>query len=287
MDHVEIAVIGGGITGRLVNFLMPSAVVYDWMPAPREIRQVLTRNYGANYLWHPIPGIPCREFKVVTRVDGQIPTFDNVAKYKFKIGKTGDITGWERQFQPEMIGYDFEHLPDVTIQYDHRITEIDAVSHILNFAKHPPVRYDTLISTIPLYALLALAGWPEPIGRLYYKPIYFKVTPRPPDAPFPTDIMYVNYISDPDIRPYRYCDRGRERHYESIVPYDGPSTKRIPPGKIFPNRHVPETLALLEAHDIHTFGRYGSWAPDELVHETYQQIVEWRAAWEDCEEVKE
>lgn len=285
MEDVTIAVIGGGITGRLFKFLIPQATVYDWMPQPRTMRP-LTRNYGANYLWQPLPGIPCRSFEVITRVDGQLPNSTSVSRYKEKIGKTGDVDGWERQFQPFMTGYDFIELPDVAVLYDHRITEIDPIAHTLTFAKQPPVRYDTLVSTIPLYALLSLAGWPEPVGKLYFKPIYFKIIPRPPDAPFSEETMYVNYISDPNIGPYRFCDRGRERHYESIVPYDGPSTKRIAPGKIYPNRHVGETLALLEAHDIHTFGRYGSWAPDELVHETFLNIEEWKATWDECQEVE-
>lgn len=285
MENVEIAVIGGGITGRLINFLIPLAVVYDWMPEPRTMKP-LTRNFGANYLWAPLPGIPCNAFRVITHIDGREPTLDAVIRYKNKIGKTHDIDGWERQFQPEMIGFDFDKLPDVPVRYDHRVTQIDVNHHVLHFAKQGEVRYDTLISTIPLYALLSLADRAEPPGGLRYKPIYFKVTPRPPDAPFPPETMYVNYISDEKIGPYRFCDRGRERHYESIVPYDGPSTRRIAPGKIYPNPYVNETLTLLESYDIHTFGRYGSWAPDELVHETYQQIVDWRAAWEDIREVR-
>lgn len=285
MEAVEIVVIGGGITGRLFNFLIPQSVVYDWMPNPRTIGP-LTRNFGANYLWRPLDGIHCRAFSVVTHVDGQPPTLEAVQRYKEKIGKRDDVAEWERQFQLHMVGYDFEALPSVPIQYDHRVTRIDVEAHTLHFAKQGDMRYDTLISTIPLYALLALMGWPEPPGGLRYKPIYFKVTARPPDAPFPAQTMYVNYLSDPAITPYRFCDRARERHYESIEPYDGPSTKRIAPGKIYSHPQVPELLALLEAYDIHTFGRYGSWSPDELVHETFRDIQDWRASWDDVQEAK-
>lgn len=284
MDKVKIAVIGGGITGRLVQFLIPEATIYDWTQ-PRGIVP-LTRNYGANYLWRPLAGIPCREFQVITHIDGKPPTFSAAMEYKKKIGKTGDLDNWARQFQREMTGYDFTSLPESRIQYDHRIVSIDRREHRLNFAKQTPVEYEMLISTIPLYSLLSLLGMDEPHGKLQFKPIFFKVTARPPDAPFPVDVLYVNYLTNAEIRPYRYCDRFGERHFESIVPFDGPSTKRIAPGKIYPNPYKQETLSILEGFDIYTFGRYGSWEPDELVHETFDRIAEWKAAWEDIQEVE-
>ena len=285
MDKVKIAVVGGGITGRLFQFLVPEATIYDWMPHPRAIMS-LTRNYGANYLWQPLDGIPCRQFLVVTHIDGAPATLDKIRLYKSKVGKINETADWDRQFKTEMEGYDFLALPQSHIQYGHRIVSIDRHAHEIAFAAQAPIQYDILISTIPLYALLSLLSMDEPPGRLQFKPIFFKVARRPPDAPYPQDIMYVNYITNPDVGPYRFCDRFGERHYESIVPFDGPSTRRIQPGKIYPHPGVAETLEILEGFNIFTFGRYGSWAPDELVHETYTRIQEWRAAMEDTEEVR-
>lgn len=276
MRTVPIAVIGGGITGQLVQHLIPDAEVYDWMPSRQPLS--LVRSFGANYLWRPLDGLPWKSFPVVTTVDGEPPTFDNVAKYKLKIGKTGDITGWERQFQHTMTGYDFVSLPTSRVSYDHRIVEIDRVARTLTFANQPVIKYETLVSTIPLYSLLSLMGMPEPRGRLRHKPIFFKITPRPPDAPHPVDTLYVNYISNPDIAPYRFTDRFGERHYESIIPYPDSATKvrRYAPGKIYPHADVPELLDVLSSLGIVTFGRFGSWNPDELVHETWDRIVEWK-----------
>lgn len=277
LRHVKVAVIGGGITGRLVQWAIPEAEIFDWRPPGQA--QHLTRHFGANYLWQPIANIPCRSFRVVTHVDGHPATLDSVLRYKEKIGKSGDVLDWERQFTLYTTGYEFEELPAATIHWDHHVVTITRQSHTILFKKHDPVTYDYLISTIPLYALLGMVdSWALPLRyELKYKPIFFRVTNRPPDAPQPLDVLYVNYLSNPDIAPYRYCDRFGKRHFESIVPYEnGRATMRIPPGKIYAHPGVEEELANLMAADIYTFGRFGSWRPDELVHETWARILQWR-----------
>lgn len=276
MRKVNIAVIGGGITGQLVQFHAPQAEIFDWQTERQRRIRPLTRQYGANYLWRPLDGIPCRSFEVVTTVDGVEPTLESVLRYKEKIGKHGDVADWERQFQHRMTGYDFTHFPEARITWDHRATEIDRTNHTITFHNQEAVQYETLVSTIPLYSLLSLLGMPEPTGRLKHKPIFFKVMTRPPDAKYPIDVLHVNYISDPTLPPYRYCDRFGERHYESIIPFDGPATRRYAPGKIFAHPQVPEFLEVLSGYGIVTFGRFGSWQPDELIHETWDQIVEWK-----------
>lgn len=273
MRKVRIACIGGGITGQLVQFNIPETQVYDWQPTPRR----LTRSMGANYLWEPLEGIPCRQFKVITHVDGATPTLEAVERYKQKIGKTGDVAGWERQFQPEMDGYDFTELPAARIQYGHRVEFVDRIHHQLSFAGGvEPVQYDHLVSTIPLFALLSMLEMRVPNGGLRFKPIYFKITARPPDAPYPVETMYVNYLSSPMMRPYRYCDRFGERHFESIVPFSAHDIRRFTPGKIYAHAAVPAILEELAGFNIQTFGRYGSWQSDELVHETFKNIREWK-----------
>lgn len=275
MRRVPVVIVGGGITGQLAQMHIPDAEILDWKEDKPNAR--MTRNYGANYLWKPLPGVECREFKVVTHVDGQPATEEAVATYKAKIGKAGDLNGWQVQFAPTMAGYEFDTLPPARITWEHRITQIDRAHHTLYFAKgKEPIQYDVLISSIPLFSLLSLAGIPQPPGGLQYKPIFTLITRRPPDAPHPREVMYVNYLSDPHIRPYRLCDRFGERHYESIVPFETLATKRLVPGKIYPHASVPEYLDVLAGYNIYTFGRYGSWAPDELVHETWDRIAEWK-----------
>lgn len=275
MPRVPIAVIGGGITGQLVKYQCPEAVVYDWHThAPP-----LTRMFGANYLWEPIGDLPCTAFDVTTHVDGMSPSMATIALYKEKIGKLSELTDLDtipRQFLAHQTGYELT-MPRMEVAFGYRVTYIDRSMHRIKFANGEEVIYDHLVSTIPLYSLLSLLGMPEPTGRLKFRPIFFKVMAIPPDA-IPITGWYVNYLSDPLIKPYRYCDRNGERHYESLEPYASVATKRFSPGKIYPHPAVPEYLELLNGYNIQTFGRFGSWDPDELVHQTWHRISEWKEA---------
>lgn len=279
--QVHIAVIGGGITGQLIQLQIPEAVIYDWQPRPRTMYP-LTRNFGGNYLWKPIPGLPCRKFPVVTHIDGAPATPATILAYKHKIGKEGEesvINNWKTQFQPHMTGYDFLQLPEPRVEYDHRIVSIDYFLNTILFASGLLVSYDYLLSTIPLYSLLSMVGTTalrEVGNSLRFKPIYVRVVKSPPDRRYSEDTFYVNYLSEPDVAAYRFTDRNAERHYESIIPMQGHETRCIKPGKIYDNPDVYGVLDHLERRNIFTFGRYGSWASDELVHETWEKIEEWR-----------
>lgn len=276
-DRPRIVVIGGGITGQLFQLQVPEAEIYDWKSAVRTIRP-LTRNFGGNYLWKPIPGVECRSFPVVTHIDGHPATEDSIRAYKKKIGKAYEEempNNWAQQFQTEMTGWDFIQLPEPRVNFDHRIVEIDIVHQTVRFVGRPAVSYDVLISTIPLYAFLNQIGWTT-TGPLKYSPIYVRVITNVPDRRFGKEVFYVNYLSDPSIMIYRTSDRDDERHYESLQPLTGHFTTKIVPGKIHPHNEVKQILRNLTKNNIYTFGRYGSWQPDELVHETWDRITEWR-----------
>lgn len=281
-----VIVIGGGITGRLIQHVLPGIRVCDWSDPPARESQSLTRQFGTNYLWEPLPGLACRPFPVVTHVDHEPWTPASVAAYKQKIGKIGDDLTWGAQFLPETTGWDLIELPKSQIAYNMRAVSINPLSRRIVWSTGEIDTYDVLISTIPMYALISLmkeyllGQELEQIskGKLRSDPIFVKVTARPPDAPYPPDILYVNYLSDPDVPVYRYCDRFGDRHYESIRPMAGSviPTKKLIPGKI---HAMPEEIRasmhmlLWQLGNIKCFGRYAQWDPEELVHNTFHQIV--------------
>lgn len=275
----RVVVIGGGITGRLFQFLVPSAEVFDWGPPPQR----LTRQYGANYLWEPLEGLECRPFTVVTHVDGAAPTITSVARYKVKIGKGYEtpVDLMRSQFREEMTGYDLVTVPESRVQYNCRAVEINLSGRRVIWSDGRITPYDILVSTIPLYALINLMSHdllevPKDVWTkaFQFQPIFVKVTQRPPDARYPEDVLYVNYLSDPAVDPYRLCDRFGERHYEGLTNMGVLPSKRLVPGKIhpLPDEVVRELAPWLRTHDIHCFGRFGAWAPDELVHQTYRRM---------------
>lgn len=262
----RLIIIGGGFNGQLLHTLFHRARVFDWRPSPPDVA-AQPRQFGPQYLWEPVDGLPCSAFTVTTHVDGKPATDDAVRAYKRKVGKEQDAGDWRAQFQPTMQGWSTV-LPPSRVEYGRRIVSIDRVSRKLVMANGEDVFYDLLVSTIPLYSLLSLAGLPEPDTKLTFRPIYVASAPDPA-APL-GDGMYVNYISDPDTPIYRETLRDSARHRESLHATDGVTIK-ITPGKIYGHPTVPHLLSVLWSYGIKTFGRFASWSPDELAHETFRQ----------------
>jgi hypothetical protein len=258
---MHIVIIGGGFVGQLLHTVFPRARVLDWAPvAPTS----LSRSIGPQYLWEPIPGLAHTRFKVTTHVDGAPATNETILAYKKKVGKELDDGDWRAQFQTEMDGYDVT-LPVSRVEYGMRVTAINKMARELVMAKGERIPYDMLLTTIPLYATLALAGLPGATA-LRYAPIYVTKTP----VDWHDSGMYVNYISDASSPTYRNTIRDEMLFGESLEPNKG---FKFTPGKIYPNREIEDMRGQLLRYRIKTFGRFASWNPDELAHETYRQAV--------------
>jgi hypothetical protein len=273
INNSRIVVIGGGVTGQLVQFCIPHARILDWSKPPKNKRQ-LTRMFGANYLWEPLENIECKKFTVITHVDGSEANYESIRRYKEKIGKSFDQAHWDAQFKTVMEGYNIVSLPDTDISYECRVKEIFVKDKRLLLSSGIDIQYDVLISTIPLYALMDMCNIPHK-RPFQYKPIYIRIEERPLEAPYPEPTWYINYLSDPDIPPYRYTDRDKKRHYEGLTSMGRIPTRKISPGKIYPNPIAPLVLESLEKDSIFCFGRFGRWDPEELLHSTYSGIKNW------------
>lgn len=286
---MNIVVIGGGITGQLVQFCVPEAQVFDW---GQETDRKLTREWGANYLWEPIHGLPTRYFSVVTHIDGAAATSDAIRRYKAKVGKSDEADTPKQieklmlmQFPLRMTGHEFTEPIPATIQYNKRAMSVNLEKHTVCWADGLITNYDVLVNTIPLYAFLNLIADPGKIptwlqlrrtpGSFTHDPIFVRVMSRPPDAPYPTETLYVNYLTAEGNGPYRYCDRNGERHYEGLTAMGQIANKKIVPGKIHDMPHaVSQSLGVeLNRCDVYCVGRFGAWRSDELVHQTYRRIL--------------
>lgn len=138
--------------------------------------------------------------------------------------------------------------------------------------------YDVLISAIPLPSLLAYLGR-ENAGYKAH-PIAMRALPSPPDVPLlirnQSDTMYVDYRSDPHDPIYRVTDYQGMRYYEWLYTpqaFLGIPTKVIRPGKLYTHPGTDRTLMDLHAMQIYPFGRAGRWAPNELLHDAYRDMV--------------
>lgn len=273
---MRIIVIGGGPVGQLFKWAVPSAEVFEFRPPPVE--KVTTRNWGANYLWAPIPGIECRSFKVITHINGAPATRASILDYKRKVGKHTEPDGdWEAQFRTESIGYEMVNYLDVPVNWGQGVERIDYLNKCVYMSSGRVEFYDALIATLPMYTTLAMCGWHDrEVWR--YTPIYVKVTKRPLDAAYPSDVLYVNYITSDSSPVYRATDRDGQRHFEALerLPGHPDTVRKLTPGKIWPHSRQGYYTKMLAAHNIFTFGRYGSWNSSELMHQTWERIVTWR-----------
>lgn len=276
----RIVVIGGGFAGQLVQLALPDARILDWRKeAPKDH---LETRIGPQYLWAPIPGVESVSFDVITQIDGESPRPDRILAYKRKIGKERDGGDWGLQFQPTMRGW-HSRLPVPRIDFNMRVQWIDVEHRCLRIADHDgltehSIYYDTLVSTIPLPALLDLCpmwrDWHRMTRTFQSDPIYMTVVHHMPFA----DAMILNYIADPTKTIYRMTSFQSDRYFESLSPMS-PGARRILPGKIHPNPDSERIVSQLwDEFRVKCFGRFATWSPDELAHETWQQIVTWRDA---------
>lgn len=263
-----VVVLGGGFVGQMVQFAVPTARVLDARKTPP--RRHLETRVGPQYLWEPIPGVPSHSFPVCTLVDGLPPTPESILAYKIKIGKESDGGDWGLQFQHQTVGWHSE-LPAPSIDYDQQITDIDLPTHRLHTKDGVTIQYDVLVNTIPLHLFLTLCV-PTPIiyAPWRFDPIYMVATKQTPVA---FDGMQLNYLSD---HPQYYRETVHDDHlyYESL--HWQPDAWTISPGKIHPHPDSERLVRALRTWGVFCFGRFATWRPDELAHETWKHIAAWR-----------
>lgn len=277
---MRIVVIGGGLVGRLVQMAVVEAKIYDWRRKPDYLDITRPPTFGAQYLWAPIPGIVSEPITVKTTVDLLPPEPGRIIAYKDKVGKGSDGGDWVAQFTSPMAGHRLVSMPEPAMTFGAMVTAVDVRRQVVRLkigGEDVWEPYDHLVSTIPLYTFLRLVGKKFP-GGAAYQPIYVNVVNKCPVI-LPPDTWLVNYWSQANTPLYRSTFRDGETHHETLVPQTKLGYKKIIPGKIYvtpeqvqPLKEIREWLA---SCSIWLFGRYGAWNPDELLHQTWENIDQW------------
>jgi len=266
---MNVVVIGGGFVGQLVQWAIPEARILDWRN--RAPTDHLETRVGPRYLWEPIPGVPSKSFEVVTTIDGLPACPESILAYKKKVGKESDGGDWGLQFRHHTTGF-HSQLPVPSIEFGKRVVEINHRSRLLWTGDNEMVNYDWLVSTIPLPALLDIFG---SIHSTSFKSQVIYMTQTRDDSVEMGNAMWMNYISDPGTPIYRVTSLLQERFRESLVRIE-PNSLKIMPGKIFTHPGSEQLISQLTSLRCQCFGRFGTWRPDELAHETWSHIVAWR-----------
>ncbi len=265
----RIVVIGGGFVGQLIQLAAPQARLLDNRQTP-PLDWLETRQ-GPQYLWEPIPGVESVSFEVVTLVDGMEPTHESIRRYKAKIGKSRDGGDWARQFQYRTVGYHSE-LPKPRVEYGVTIVMVDLPGKTLGLSNGTTIGFDILINTIalPKFLQMMIVG-PQHTEPFLNDPIHLRTFkgfhPKLPNA------IVMDYQSNVHDPVYRFCHRGGDVWEESLFMSTG--SRAIWPGKIHPNSESERILAELSVHQCYCFGRFATWRPDELAHESWKDIKSW------------
>lgn len=273
---MKTIVIGGGISGKIVGYFLPESTILEKENDGSECQRIF--ELGSNYLWKPLRGFKCQRIDVFTHVNGMHATYDNVQMYKHKIGKEDErYDMWENHFKFKRDGWRIKEYPKNEIMYGCKVIHIDTHEKIVHGILHDSIgihlHYDRLISTIPLNKLVELCT-PElriPQNIFKFSPIYIKTFPELRTM----DYIYLNYISDPRIKSYRFSIHKGTRYVESLYSSEKDTMKLIP-GKIWDNPKISGLLEYLKMKDIHCVGRYGKWKSNELIHETFNEVKHWR-----------
>lgn len=277
--HIDTVVLGGGLIGHLVGVLFPDAVIMDRRPAPAAGMNV-THQPGAHYLWAPLRGLPNEKLRVLTRIDNTLATPESIAAYKAKVfepmpsavRENGEPSYRLAQFTPEMDGWR-ALLPAVPVWWNQTIMQIDPINHLITCGSDETYMYNRLINTIPLNALLRLLHlWPQ-IPELVNRPVWVAtITNVMPFDFIAPNTLYVNYVTDPALPWYRETHQSNGTlQRESLRAYVA-GMFQVLPGKLVAHPAVPDIIKELQRWDIHTFGHYGTWDPDELTHHTWVKL---------------
>lgn len=271
MAHV--VVLGGGHVGQLIQLSLPTARLLDNRRTAPKHHQA--SRIGPQYLWEPIPGVPSHSFSVTTLVDNEPPTPESILAYKKKIGKEHDGGDWGLQFQHKSVGW-FSELPVPRVEYNRNVVQVRVDDHLLMMSDGSHIPYDVLMNTIPLPTFLQLCdGAPKVYAPWRHDPIYM-VCDRQSTT---VEGMIMNYSSDPGQWFYRETLMEDRMFYETLnrESAEGSGTViDIVPGKIHPHSESEIVVKKLQMFDIFSFGRFATWRPDELAHQTWQLIDAWK-----------
>lgn len=277
---MKVIVIGGGHIGTLAGWLMPHATVLDWRKPSHDVERHRPRPYGAMYLHKALEGIPCRPLDVRTTIDGKPATEESAWAYKRKVGKESDMDCaglWRGQFKEFTVGWEMVEHPRIEIRWGSIVDHIDVHQQILTLTDGSWFAWDRIISTIPFYSLLDLMRIPQP-SLLEHRPIAVRSAPIPLDVPPMTTDIHVNYVSDPSVNVYRTTDRHGNRDNEWL--YDTHARTPIPgkilrPGKVYRAPWTRDMCSQLNVLGVYPVGRAGRWEPDELTHDSYNDLLVW------------
>jgi len=147
------------------------------------------------------------------------------------------------------------------IDYSNKV----ARGYVTHLKKDVEIRYDCLISTIPLHDFLKLCGKHAGDFGIFIQFYPVGVIKKQMCAgPRVAGDIIMEYFSDQLIPFYRRHIHGTSVYYEYCInrPFSERFTAVIGPGKFTPRGEMSEAYSFFCAYQIYFAGRYATWDPD-------------------------
>lgn len=276
MDKVEIIVLGGGVTGLTASFLLDIPVVSKGVPTYRGPHYVW-KTPETSFLMHKLGISATKKIKIGYLNEKQIlqPSPTLLALYKEKIG---DPNASMSDCKTELDVFDitFPGLRNI-LQDQVRAKNLLIEDRVISIKDHTlygektTIKFDILVSTIPLPSLLQLLN--KPYQHLYdtLLPLYFLYAHVPPGPVWDYDYSYwfgpeAFYRITPKEAPI--CELELTTPNMQLPRGWGPITglTRSSFGRI-----IKKVDIKLPPH-IKTLGRYASWEPRWRLPDTIRAI---------------
>lgn len=265
----RVVILGAGLSGLISNYRLMSSVNVDSV-------KMYEQNYGVSRV-QSTAAFYCHQFlnnsvtpeshDVVWQIESNYAKLeDQQEAYRQKIYgnptekvsiKAGKEQGWSIRVH--------SLLDCACVEFGATCTGIDIGRKIVWFDSKK-VQYDTLISTLPLFVFLRLAGIKSSI-EFKSKPIYVSVEKQPTNK----EQMILVYYPDQEVPHYRRTYWQNTVTTESLKPEQGQKTTL--PGKIYANGDVKELTDELNKKSVYFQGRYARWEPKHLIHHTWNNIT--------------
>ena len=175
----------------------------------------------------------------------------------------------------EVMGHVPTGWPDIQVNFGLTPTKIDTKENTITFHGQDPWEYTSIIWTDPLTDLLRVLGLNQGFDvpkDFPSRPVFVRVTIRPPDAPFGGDVYYVNYLSNPSVACHRFCDKDGERHYEGLTMMGSIPHKRTTPGRMSHSPVAAGVMKELQEQGIYCIGEVARWSHDETLTRTWERL---------------
>lgn len=273
----EIVVIGAGLGGQIAARGIKDNYPEDHVTL---VGNPVTEFPGLFYFNDKIPGVAEKEVKVSYQIVGE----GSLEDYQKKSRGTFESTITESSFSKvgkTVTGYALNHrrvdLSDI-LNILCNVVEIRLNSREIILEDGQELKYDKLVSTVPLNVFLSLSKIEMSPSEFKYTPVNEKVV-QTLDSDFSEVTKVVVYYDLTESKYYRhshyYIGDSIYKSVSETVREDESCTSTIYPGKIIPSRLLSLYVASIECNypEVALCGRYARWSYHYLVSDTYHDAV--------------